>query len=173
MKWLFGILVSAFGIAAPATYVAPTPVVQDIVPIEQSASTPIPEITKGENGVKKILPYFFTTPNGQKIVLEWTTTPETRERGLSGRTGIDFGKGMMFDFRGEPRGSGIWMKDMLFSIDVVWLSDDFEIVGMVPNMTPETYPHVFRVPQNGRYALELAAGSIKKFDLKIGNFFSF
>lgn len=173
MKWLFGILISSLGIAAPVTYTAPTPVVQEIVPIEQVTPTTQTEISAVGNDIKNILPTFLKTPSGQKIVLEWTTTPETMERGLSGRTGIDFGKGMMFDFRGEPRGSGIWMKDMKFAIDVVWLSDDFQIVGMVPNMTPETYPHVFPVPKHGRYALEFAAGSIKKFHLKIGNFFSF
>ena len=54
-------------------------------------------------------------------------TPETRERGLMFRKGLGAGHGMLFVF--DKTGEyAFWMKNMTFSIDILWLADDGEVV---------------------------------------------
>lgn len=87
-------------------------------------------------------------------------TQAERERGLSGTTGLDAGQAMLFVFDHDDTW-GIWMKDMNYSIDVVWLNAQKQVVYSVSNMTPDTYPTVFRPTKAARYVIELPAGTIR------------
>ncbi len=77
-----------------------------------------------------------------------------RERGLSGRAEI--GKqhnGMFFIFPKEEY-IGIWMKDMKFPIDIVWIGEDLKVIGIEKNVSPNTYPRIFRPDRPAKYVLE-------------------
>ena len=56
-------------------------------------------------------------------------TPEARQQGLSGRAGLGESEGMLFVFPKDGE-YAFWMKDMRFSIDILWLSGNGTIVYM-------------------------------------------
>ncbi len=94
---------------------------------------------------------------GVEIRVDIADDAQERERGLSGRETLEEGKGMLFIF--EKSGFwGFWMKDMLFSIDIIWVGDDMKVVHVEENISPETYPVVFTPPQEARYVLEVRSG---------------
>ena len=95
-------------------------------------------------------------------------TPEKRTQGLSGKAYLPANTTMLFKFD-TPDTYGIWMKDMLFPIDIVWLDKNKMIVNLISSADPSTYPHVFYPPKDSLYVLELNAGLIKDRGLKLGD----
>ncbi len=95
-------------------------------------------------------------------------TDALREQGLSGRTGLQSNTGMLFEFEsaGYP---AIWMKDMLFSIDILWLDDNFTVVELAENISPETYPKIFSPRIPARYVLEVPAGFSRAHSITRGS----
>ena len=91
-------------------------------------------------------------------------TKEEREKGLSGRKYLDRNSGMLFVFP-DNGNHGIWMKDMNFPIDIIWISENFHIVDIKRDATPDSYPEVFTSTKLAKYVLELPAGSIDIFSL--------
>jgi len=94
-------------------------------------------------------------------------TPLTRERGLSGITGLAEGEGMLFVFE-EDGAHSFWMKDMLFPIDILWLAGDGTVVHVEPAVSPDSYPTSFTSPTPARYVLEVAAGFAAEHRVKVG-----
>ena len=105
---------------------------------------------------------------GQELRVSVVRTPEESAKGLSGRTGLGTGEGMLFVFDTEAI-YRFWMKDMLFSIDILWLSGTGEVVYIQENASPETYPAVFTPHAPARYVLELPAGFVKDYTVAIGD----
>lgn len=99
--------------------------------------------------------------------IEVVDTPEARTLGLSGRTALPDGYGMLFVFPEADR-YGFWMKDMLVSIDIIWLSETGEIVGIEASIAPETYPKEFHPPTPVRYVLETRAGLAQERGWQVG-----
>jgi uncharacterized membrane protein (UPF0127 family) len=91
------------------------------------------------------------------IKFEIADTSAKQSKGLSGRAEIPDDYGMLFVFP-EPVQTGFWMKDMLVSIDIIWLTDRGEIVGIEHSVSPDTYPDVFYPPMPISYVLETRAG---------------
>lgn len=101
------------------------------------------------------------------VVAELANTPEKRQLGLSGRQGLEEGRGMLFVFD-QPGRHGIWMKDMLFPIDIIWLDDNGRVVGLERDVSPQTFPRIFYPESDAKYVLELKAGSAAEFGIEIG-----
>ncbi|MCI0597492.1 DUF192 domain-containing protein [Candidatus Parcubacteria bacterium] len=99
--------------------------------------------------------------------IELADTTEKRVQGLSGREDVpeDYGMLFVFDTKGEYE---FWMKDMLVSIDLIWLSDDGTIVGVEDSVFPETYPKLFAPPEPVRYVLETRAGLARAKGWEVG-----
>ena len=99
------------------------------------------------------------TIGSARIDAEVVDTPSSRQQGLSGRESLPAGRGMLFIFD-EPGSWGIWMKDMRFSIDILWAREDGTISTIARNVSPDTYPTVFspKTP-DALYVLELPAGA--------------
>ena len=96
------------------------------------------------------------------------TTAAEHERRLGGRTGLASDEGMLFVF--ETDGDyAFWMKDMLFSIDIVWIDSSGNIVYIAPSVAPDTYPAAFDPHQSARYVLELPAGYAAAHGVKAGD----
>ncbi|MFW0870852.1 MAG: DUF192 domain-containing protein [Patescibacteria group bacterium] len=93
--------------------------------------------------------------------LEVAHTRNARIQGLSGREHLASQQGMLFIFP-ENGYHGIWMKDMHFPIDIIWLSADWVVVDTARNISPESYKDhtTFTPSQEARYVIELPAGSI-------------
>jgi uncharacterized membrane protein (UPF0127 family) len=94
-------------------------------------------------------------------------TDALRQQGLSDRPSLPVGQGMLFVFD-TPGPYGFWMKDMLFSLDIVWISADKTVVGVSKDLNPDTYPASFTPPSPISYVLEINAGSADSFGLVPG-----
>lgn len=100
-------------------------------------------------------------------------TRTERMMGLSRQKDIGEDEGLLFNFEKSDR-HGIWMKDMYFPIDIIWLDKDWKIVDIKEDARPESYKSVTNAetyyPQkNALYVLEVTAGFAKKFGLKEGD----
>lgn len=91
-----------------------------------------------------------------------------RTTGLSGRESLDNVNGLLFIFP-EPDHHAIWMKDMRFPIDIVWISEDLRVVDIDKNVSPDTYPELFRPQEPAKYVLETNARYVDTFGLQIGD----
>lgn len=86
---------------------------------------------------------------------------EEHMKGLSGRTHIPDEYGMLFVF-GTKAKHGFWMKDMHVSIDIIWLSEEGEILSISEQASPESYPKTFYPPEPVKHVLETRAGLSKE-----------
>ena len=102
-----------------------------------------------------------------KIPIYLADTEEKRIKGLGGVASIPGGYGMFFVFDRSDYQS-IWMKDMLFPIDIIWIDENFNIVHIERNISPETYPKIFTAPFTARFVLEFYAGMSELYDLRVG-----
>lgn len=87
-------------------------------------------------------------------------TPAQLERGLSGTKHLGNNDGMLLVFDRDEKWS-IWMKDMHFPIDIIWLNQERKVVHIVKNASPDNYPQERFTPKvEARYVLEVPAGSV-------------
>jgi hypothetical protein len=105
---------------------------------------------------------------GTPVVIELADSEAERERGLSGRRELRPGFGMLFVFEEETRPS-FWMKDMRFSIDIIWISADGRVVDIDAGVLPESYPQTFTPDSPVRYVLEVPAGFSEAEGITIGS----
>ena len=80
--------------------------------------------------------------NDISIQVEVSDTQNERTKGLSGKENLGNREGMLFVFDNEDL-HGIWMKDMNFPIDILWINEDYEIVDIKENAKPESFPEIF------------------------------
>jgi len=105
----------------------------------------------------------------QKIKVDVVYTPETRAQGLSGRESLAENEGMLFVFD-TPSDYPFWMKDMNFSIDMIWIGEDMKITYIKKNATPESYPESFGPKEKtSKYVLEVSSLFSDKYNLDIGD----
>ncbi len=104
------------------------------------------------------------------VKLEITQTAKDRERGLSGRDMIGGAGGMLFVFPETGR-HGIWMKDMRFSIDIIWVADE-KIVDIAPRVpyvqTAQELP-IYYPRLDAQFVIEVPAGTAEREGWKIGD----
>lgn len=104
---------------------------------------------------------------------EIAATPESRQKGLSGRAGLGEREGMLFLFPLADR-YPIWMFDMHFPIDIVWIRGRtvVDIAAFVPPPAPgvssKDLPlYLPRLPADK--VLELPAGAAARAGIVIGD----
>ena len=115
-----------------------------------------------------MLPTKTITIGKNVIIAELATTNKQKNDGLSGRKGLEEGTGMLFEFD-TPSIEGFWMKDMLFSLDIIWADSSGIIVTIFQNLSPATYPNVFKPTVAARYVLELPAGYAAAHSIAVGD----
>lgn len=105
------------------------------------------------------------------VAVDIADTEVLREQGLSGRTGLAEGTGMLFVFDTDGVW-GIWMKDMRFAIDIVWVDATGTVITVAANVSPSTYlktpPGVFFPDRPARYVIELPAGFTTTHEVAVG-----
>lgn len=99
------------------------------------------------------------------IDVEIAQTQAQLIRGLSGRENVD--GGMWFIFPKDDY-YGIWMKEMFFPLDIIWVGNDFRIVHIEENVSPTSFPRVFKPASKARYVLEVPAGFVAQHGVKNG-----
>lgn len=103
------------------------------------------------------------------LQVDVANTEALREQGLSGR--VTLGADAMLFLFNEDGQWGIWMKDMQFSIDILWLSADGVVLTVDHDVAPDTYPQAFYPSTPARYVLELPAGYAKAHGIAEGTKF--
>lgn len=136
---------------------------------DQSRSAPPPSTTSAQQAGK---PEMNIVLGGKVFAAEIANTNELRERGLSGRAAIGESDAMVFVFPTDGQHL-FWMKDMGFSIDMIWLDADKRIVHIAKNATPESYPQTFGPASPTRYVVEIQAGVSDKLGLNVGDLVGF
>lgn len=108
----------------------------------------------------------------QELNVEVADTDETRTQGLSGRENLAEGTGMIFDFtKSDFKTPGFWMKDMLISIDIIWVNNG-KVVGLVegaPIPPQDKDLDVYYPPSEITHVLEVPAGWSAKNKITIGS----
>jgi len=112
----------------------------------------------------------ITLPDGFQVTAELAVTEEQRQRGLMFREQMKEDQGMLFIFETEDI-YAFWMKNMRFSLDLLWLDSERRIVHVEENVPPcATEPCPSYEPSRpARYVLELVNGSVKKHNLRLGD----
>lgn len=94
--------------------------------------------------------------------------------GLMHRQKLEKDEGMLFLFGREGK-YDIWMPNMKFSIDIVWLDNEEKVLKIVEKAEP--CDSIFACPAyvsptNARYVLEFNAGTVKREGIKQGGNFT-
>ena len=105
---------------------------------------------------------------GIPLVVEIADAESERRQGLSGKEKLVVGTGMLFKFEEEGEYT-IWMKDMNFPIDVLWMDAQGVVVGVKEFLTPDTYPNTYRSKKPAQYVLETNPGFIEIYNIEIGS----
>lgn len=104
------------------------------------------------------------------IVLEVqiADTDPRRARGLMFQEQLPFDQGMLLVFEDEGKRS-IWMLNMQFFLDIIWINDDGKVVHIEKNVPPcktavetVTCPSYKGGNKDAKYVLEVTAGFVDK-----------
>ncbi len=105
------------------------------------------------------------------LQVEVESTEAKREQGLSGRTSLADGTGMLFVFD-HPSVYGFWMKDMNFAIDMIFADTNGKIITIAHDASPDSYkqnpPKVFYPSMPVLYVLEVPAGFTRSHSIAEG-----
>jgi len=116
----------------------------------------------------------YLTINKTNIQVEIADSVAEREKGLSGRSSLKEGAGMLFVFPQKEVVATFWMKDMLIPIDIVWIAQG-KIIQIDKNIqppkvgTPDDKLERFTVKAPADYVLEVPAGYSDKSEFKVGD----
>jgi uncharacterized membrane protein (UPF0127 family) len=99
--------------------------------------------------------------------MEVVASPESRAKGLMFRRTIGAEEGMLFLFPREQEHS-FWMKNTVIPLDMVFVSHDWKVVGVIENVPPLT-EDLQTVGKPSQYVLEFAAGTAKKVGISTGS----
>ncbi len=90
-----------------------------------------------------------------------------RIRGLSNTPYLPDNVVKLFIFD-SPGQHSIWMKDMNYSIDIIWVDEDNSIVFIEEDASPESYPAMFVPDAPAKYVIETVSGFVKKNAVTLG-----
>lgn len=110
----------------------------------------------------------LAVPSGKCYTVDWARTASQKEQGLSGRTGLADNQAMVFVFD-PPSKACFWMKDMQFSIDIVWTDSSGKVVYIKENATPASYPDTFCPDAAATNVIELNAGQAMANGVVLGS----
>jgi uncharacterized membrane protein (UPF0127 family) len=102
---------------------------------------------------------------------EVAATADEIERGLSGRDGLPWERGMLFVERRSDFWS-YWMEGMRSPLDFIWVSDGKNVVDVTENVplhSGEGDPPFITPRQKARYVIEVNAGWVAAHGIKIGD----
>ena len=104
----------------------------------------------------------------REFAMRIARSPAELEQGLSGTQEMPAGEALVFDF-GRTDQWGIWMKDMNYSIDILWLDAAKKVIHIERGASPDSYPDTtYRAPNPSRYVIELKAGAAEASRITIG-----
>ncbi len=128
----------------------------------------------GACGGYRTLP--VTLPDGFTVNARVADTPEKIEKGLMFVTELPEGDGMLF-LLGKEEDQTFWMKNTLIDLDIIFIGQD-HTVRQAHERVPHSYTYtpdaeVAVVFGQGRYVLELPAGSVTRHGIEPGRKIAF
>lgn len=99
--------------------------------------------------------------------VEVADNPSKRELGLQYRRELPPDRGMIFLFPGESQHS-FWMKNTPLPLDMIFISRDKKIVGIVEQAVPFSLDSR-SVAAPSQFVLEINGGLSRQYDLKVGD----
>ncbi|MFZ2886220.1 MAG: DUF192 domain-containing protein [Minisyncoccia bacterium] len=106
--------------------------------------------------------------DGTSLEVAIADTDSERGQGLSDVTELEENTGLLFEFQEDGQHS-FWMKDMLFSIDMLWITANGAVVHVEHSVSPDTFPQSFTSPTPARYVLEVPAGFAEQHGIGVGS----
>lgn len=100
--------------------------------------------------------------------VEIANSDAERVKGLSDREEFTTADGLLFVFP-TPGYYSIWMKDMHFPIDIIWIGADLKIIEIHKGVTPDSYPRLYRPSRPAQYVLETNIHLSDTFSFKEGD----
>ena len=106
-----------------------------------------------------------------EFIVELAVSPQERTQGLSGRSSLAPGTGMLFIFESEGLHS-FCMEDMRFPLDFVWISARCTVAAITPNVPPPA-PGKVNLPTYSpatpvQYVLEINSGEAESAGISLG-----
>lgn len=101
-----------------------------------------------------------------RVRVEVVQTPQERQRGLMFRKQLDADAGMLFVFE-RPQHNVFWMRNTLLPLDMIFITRDMRVLGVVENATPQT-ESPREVPGESQYVLEVNAGFSRQHGITQG-----
>ncbi|HTZ11513.1 MAG TPA: DUF192 domain-containing protein [Candidatus Margulisiibacteriota bacterium] len=102
------------------------------------------------------------------VKAEIADSPEKRADGLMFRKSLGKNEGMLFILEEEGR-PGFWMKNMYFSLDIIWMNKSKEVTEVSKGVLPCTDDCQDIIPvKEVKYILEVPAGFADSHHIKPG-----
>lgn len=103
----------------------------------------------------------YLVTSGKRYRLLIADSEMTREKGLGGRKSLAQNQAMLFVF--DQLGVRcIWMKDMHFTIDIIWLDGEKRVTHIERAVSPSTYPRTYCPSEPAKYVIEFSAGEVDR-----------
>jgi uncharacterized protein len=109
--------------------------------------------------------------NGKRMRMYIADSFARQSVGLMYRKPLKKDEGMLFVFSNEERW-GIWMLNMRFSIDIIWLDGSGKVIHMKRGALPCTSIfscEVYKPERPAKYVLEVNEGISSKYKLSVGS----
>jgi uncharacterized membrane protein (UPF0127 family) len=107
---------------------------------------------------------------GKTFQVECVVSAAALQKGLSGRKSLKTGTGMLFIFPMLDKQS-MWMPDMRFPLDIVWLDESLSVVhityGLEPCVSRKKCPSSSSVYAS-KYAIEMPKGDALRYGFSVG-----
>ena len=111
------------------------------------------------------------TPRSKLFTSEVVISASATKKGLMFRDVLPSNQGMFFLYTDPPKRRSMWMMNMRFPLDIVWLDGTLTIVSIRYNCQPcDTEAKCPRISsiRKAQHALELTAGDADELGLEIG-----
>lgn len=108
------------------------------------------------------------TLGGVPVQASVADTMSTRIAGLSNTPYLPDSVVKLFAF-GVSGSHSIWMKDMNYAIDTIWVAEEGAIVHIEKNISPDTFPASFGSPTEAWFVVETNAGFVTENDIQVGD----
>ncbi|MBL4748539.1 MAG: DUF192 domain-containing protein [Magnetovibrio sp.] len=105
------------------------------------------------------------------FTVEVASTPDQLRQGLMHRTELAPNKGMLFVYK-PPRTVGMWMKNTLISLDMLFADRLGRIIFIAENTQPMS-EDIIQAPGRTAYVLEVPAGTVKQLSIGLGQRLTF
>ena len=104
-----------------------------------------------------------------KVKAEIADTIPKQIEGLMSKESLPYDKGMLFIFNKEDY-HRIWMMNMSFPIDILWVNKDLEIVHIVEGALPcKIDCQIYSPSEKALYVLEVNSGFVAKNKVQTGD----